>query len=106
MDDVIATDTVSFVLEVSLDVYNLHVCKKACYALMGLVSCEIDCDENNRARIEVTASKDCKLDEASLRQFLTDELLDYSLREEIGIKTENIRNIILSNAFSNTKLVG
>ena len=40
-----------------------------------------------------------------IKALLLDELLDYSLRASIADQTENVRNIILSNAFSNTKLV-
>ena len=35
-----------------------------------------------------------------IRLLLLDELLDYSLRESISEQTEDVRNVILANAFS------
>ena len=105
MSELIASDRPSFEMAVDSRVYGLLVCQKACYALMGEISCQLSVDESEIV-IAVTALPECELDEGQIRSLLLDELLDYSLREKIGEATETVRNIILSNAFSNTKLVG
>lgn len=104
MNDVITTDRSPFELELSLEVYSLQACKKACYALMEFVSCEIS-TSSNRLLIKVHPTPDCGKGEEELKALLFDELLDYSLRETIAEKTDPIRTLILSNAFSKSKLV-
>jgi His-Xaa-Ser system protein HxsD len=104
MSTVIATDKQVFKLELDVNVYSLEVCKKACYALMNYISCQLASSESH---ITITASinGDYTEDVDQMKALLFDELLDYSLRESISSQTENLRNIILSNAFSNTKLI-
>ena len=82
------------------------VCQKACYALMNLISCSIgSVDSESFWTIEASISEGCEKSVSELKHLLLDELLDYSLREKISEKTEPIRNLILSNAFSNSGLV-
>ena len=104
MNDVITTDKKSFEMELCSKVYSLLTCKKACYALMELVSCEIT-SSPDKLLVKVHPTPACNKDEQELRTLLLDELLDYSLRQTIAEKTESIRTLILSNAFSKTKLV-
>lgn len=105
MEQLITSDKLVFSMSLSKDVYSLSVCKKASYALMNLVSCEISISQES-IDIKVLRNNQCELSESELELLILDELLDYSLREEISDKTEHIRTVILSNAFSNTKLVG
>ena len=72
---------------------------------MNYISCQIDLVEQ-KIIITATLNDDCKKTIKELKSLLLDELLDYSLREIISEKTEHVRTLILSNAFSNTKLVG
>ena len=104
MTSVIATDKRSFELEIDPNVYSIEVCKKACYALMSYISCNL---ETSRSKITIKAmiSGEHTEEVDQIKALLLDELLDYSLRASIADQTENVRNIILSNAFSNTKLV-
>jgi His-Xaa-Ser system protein HxsD len=104
MSAVIASDKCSFELRLDSKVYSLDVCKKASYALIDLLSCEIKVVDTD-ILISAVKSGDSELGANELHALLLDELLDYSLRESISSQTDNIRNIILSNAFSNTKLV-
>jgi His-Xaa-Ser system protein HxsD len=104
MNDVITTDKRSFEIELNSKVYSLLACKKACYALMELVSCEITTSPD-KLLVKIHPTTECNKDEQEIRALLLDELLDYSLRETISEKTDSIRTLILSNAFSKTKLV-
>lgn len=104
MNATIASDKCYFELKLKSDVYSLEVCKKASYALMDYISCEIKTN-NSEIIIKASKSSDSEYDANELKALLLDELLDYSLRESISKQTEDIKNIILSNAFSNTKLV-
>jgi len=103
MTSLIASDKHSFELRVDAGVYSLEVCKKACYALMSHISCEIKYSAPEII-IYATCNGLTDYDPKELHALLLDELLDYSLRESIAQKSETLRNIILSNAFSNTKL--
>ena len=104
MSSVIASDKRSFELDVDLNVYSLEVCKKACYALMAHISCNLAISKS-QITIKAMVSGEYPEDVEQIKALLLDELLDYSLRASISDQTENIRNVILSNAFSNTKLV-
>lgn len=103
-EGLIASDRVTFEVKVDSNVYSLEVCKKACYALMGYLSCIIQTSSSHNV-ITAKVTGDHSKSSVELKELLFDELLDYSLRESISSKTENVRNIILSNAFSNTRLV-
>ncbi len=105
MSKLIASSRPRFEVSVDVNVYSLEVCKKACYALMSLMSCQLR-QLGETVVIEAHVNSDGKKDVPELTELLLDELLDYSLRETISSKTEGIRNVILSNAFSNSKLIG
>lgn len=104
MKNVIATESRSFQAKINPSIYSLLVCQKACYALMNYMSCKIDYVGDDLV-IEVNVSDECDKTLDDLNHLLLDELLDYALREKISEKTEPVRNLILSNAFSNTGLV-
>ena len=104
MDNILATDSRSFVVEVDPTIYSALVCQKACYALMAYISCSVK-DVGDKLVIEANISPECDKSIRELNDLLLDELMDYSLREKISEKTESIRNLILSNAFSNTSLI-
>lgn len=104
MSSVIASDRRSFELEVDREIYDLEVCKKACYALMAYISCKFEMDKS-KITIKAIVSSEHSEELEEIEALLLDELLDYSLRASITIQTSNVKNIILSNAFSKTKLV-
>jgi len=104
MKNVIETNPRSFNIEINSSIYSLLVCQKACYALMNYMSCKID-HVGNGFLIEINVANECDKTLDDLKHLLLDELLDYALREKISEKTELVRNLILSNAFSNTGLV-
>jgi His-Xaa-Ser system protein HxsD len=104
LNELIVSDKRRFELSVDVDVYSLEVCKKACYALMSLMSCQLE-KNGEKVLIDARVNTDVSQDESELMELLLDELLDYSLRESISSKTEGIRNVILSNAFSNSRLI-
>ena len=106
MEDVIGSDKRVIYIAVDSDVYSESVCKKAAYALMGHFSCLLSKTDEKTLQLELQVNQDCNLSENALKSLMYDELLDYSLREEISHKTQPMRDLILSNAFSNTKLVG
>ena len=73
---------------------------------MALASCEITKIEGGGLEVLLYVVKDTKHSDAEISQVLLDELLDYSLRESIAEQTEDVRNLILANAFSRSRLVG
>ena len=72
---------------------------------MSLASCEIQ-KEEALFTVTVNVISDASQSNNEIRLLLLDELLDYSLRESISEQTEDVRNIILANAFSRSRLVG
>lgn len=72
---------------------------------MSLASCEIQ-KEENVFTVTVNVLTDISQSDKEIRLLLLDELLDYSLRESISEQTEDVRNVILANAFSRSRLVG
>ena len=100
----IASDKREFVLRLDSAIYSADVCKKASYAMMSLFSSQISTDGQDFV-ISVSVNQETAESVSQLQELLLDELLDYSLRESISQKTESIRNVILANAFSKTKLV-
>lgn len=105
MNNIIASSsTRSFDYEIDKDIYSLLIIQKACYALMGLITCQIS-NSSTGYLVRISPNAHCDKDDSEIVSLLNDELLDYSLREKISSQTESVRNLILSNAFSNTKLV-
>mgnify|MGYP006426170945 CR=1 FL=1 len=104
MTSLIATDQRSFDLEIDPEIYSLEVCKKACYALLAIISCNFEVTKK-KIIIKAIVCGENSEEVEQLKALLLDELLDYSLRASIAEQTENVRNVILSNAFSKTKLV-
>jgi His-Xaa-Ser system protein HxsD len=105
VSDIIATDQRQFSVQVDPAVYSLNCLKKACYAIMTLASCDIQ-KEENVFTVTLNVLPDISQSNKEIRLLLLDELLDYSLRESISEQTEDVRNVILANAFSRSRLVG
>lgn len=105
MNQIIASDSLAFHVEVDSTIYSELVCQKACYVLMRHMSAKVTSTEKSYI-ISGNLEASSNLTLVEIESMLIDELLDYSLREKIAEQTENTRNLILSNAFSNTKLVG
>lgn len=106
MSGIITTDKPVFEIEIDSNVYSLDSCKKAAYALMAKCTAKIELSANNKINITVIPIPTSDLSESELTTIILDEVLDYSLRESIRDQTSSYRDIILSNAFSNTKLIG
>ncbi len=90
----------------SLDVYSLDTIKKAAYKFTDKVSFDF---RVNDGFVEVSlVSNDNKLssDEVGrISQELSNEILDQDLRKRIAEETEDLRNLILAQAFSKTDLL-
>lgn len=104
MSELIGTDKSQFTLVLDQEVYSLTVVQKACYSLMHYMSCLVSISGGN-VIVKANPSPEGEKPVSELESLLMDELLDYSLRETISQQTETVRNLILSNAFSNTKLI-
>lgn len=105
MSELIGSDRPSFDLEVNANVYSVDSCMKAAYALMSKLTAQIE-TEGEKIKICITPAGNFDLTETELKGLFLDEILDYSLRESIKEQTASYRDIILSNAFSNSKLIG
>jgi len=103
---VIATDRRYLEFEIAEDVYSMECVKKSCYALMGIGSSEIRTSTDGKILVKMVILPEVNQSDSDLRQLLFDELLDYSLRESIFEQTEGVRNVILANAFSRSRLIG
>lgn len=103
---VIATDKRHLEFEIDSAVYSMECVKKSCYALMAIGSSEIRTLTDHQILVKMAILQDINQSDAEIRQLLFDELLDYSLRESISKQTEGVRNVILANAFSRSRLIG
>src|SRR5262245_29634575 len=84
--------------------HSLDAVQRAIYRLSDRLACDLDVQDG---RIKCTVHMDCDDEsEAEARLFqLRNEVLDYALRERIRLETQEVRNVILALAFSNTGLV-
>jgi len=103
---VIATDKRHLEFEIDEAVYSMECIKKSCYALMAIGNSEISTLTNHQILVKMAILQEVNQSDAEIRQLLFDELLDYSLRESISKQTEGVRNVILANAFSRSRLIG
>ena len=81
---------------------SLDALRAAAYRLVNLASCQID-KVNNRFVCTLTLRKDNSASKNSNVEFIRlrfiDLVTDENLRERVAIKTEPVRNLILSLAF-------
>lgn len=85
-------------LEFERELVRLIAVKKAAYHLSAMISCEISV-AGNLIVCDISSLDKAASDEEVRHAFRT-TVLDYDLREQIGEKTETIRNAILAAAFA------
>ena len=83
-------------------IQSLDALNAAAYRLVGLATCQID-KEGDRLVCKLTPRKppapNKDADQDSIRLHFIDLVTDENLRERISVKTEPVRNLILSLAF-------
>jgi His-Xaa-Ser system protein HxsD len=87
-------------------IHTMSSIKKACYKFINQFGVKFN--ETGSGLIEVTFTSISPIDDKALKEIsceIQNEVLDQDLREEISKETENIRNLILAQAFSNTSLI-
>lgn len=82
-------------------VFQLETIKRALYRLADSGSFDVSCREDEIS-ITIHTSHD-NIDALAAR--IRNEVIDQDLRDTISKETENIRTLILANAFSNTELI-
>ncbi len=95
------TEFIDYVFD--LNVYRLTAVKKAAYRFMGQCNVELQVNDTN-AHVRLTnkhSALGTSLDIGSLQN----EVIDQELREIIAAETENVRNLILAQAFSGLSLL-
>lgn len=104
---VIATDKLSSAktsLSFDLCIFDLDTIKKALIKFTNTASYQLDLKDNNRVNISFTII-DPSISGEKLEHLIKNEVLDQDLRKKIALETEGVRNLILANAFSDTKLI-
>jgi His-Xaa-Ser system protein HxsD len=89
------------VIEFDARTQSLDALRAAAYRLIGIATCKIDatdasfvCHLSSRPAKNATSP-----DSETLRDSFLDIVADENLRERVNVKTEPIRNLILSLAF-------
>jgi His-Xaa-Ser system protein HxsD len=84
--------------------YSADAIQRAIYKFSDRLSCDLISDEQEfRCILHLTATTEDEI-EAALSDF-RNEALDQTLRERIRVETQEVRNLVLALAFSNTGLV-
>lgn len=93
-------------LEVDLNVFSTNTVKQASYKYTDRCSFSFEMLDKGKLKviIQYLNSISEQEKEAILLSF-NNEILDQDLRAQISEETEELKNIILANAFSNTKLI-
>lgn len=99
----IETKNFDDVLEIDENVFSLDSIKKSVYKFSS--NAEIQIEKNDRKITLYIKIKDGKTPAHLIKENLNREILDQDLRESIKKETESVRNLILANAFSKTKLI-
>jgi His-Xaa-Ser system protein HxsD len=92
--------------EVSLDAtaYSADAIQRAAYRFCDRLSLELTTAGGTFRCVVRVETDDDDIADATVGDF-TNEVLDQTLRERIRTETEEVRNLILALAFSNTDLV-
>jgi His-Xaa-Ser system protein HxsD len=85
-------------LHFDVRVFSLETVKRALYRYQDKCSFDIQLRDNDIMVSLVTSN-------ASLPDSIKREVLDQDLRDTITKETQNVRQLILANAFSNTGLI-
>jgi len=81
--------------------FTHEVILKACYWLSRDFSCELEFEEPRLIRVTITPRQSSSPEVLSAaREFLTQSVTDFALREKIEAKTAGIRDLLLAKAFS------
>jgi His-Xaa-Ser system protein HxsD len=89
------------VIEFDIRTQSLDALHAAAYRLIGVATCKIDANEASFIchLSPRPTSRSAITDSASLKESFLDVVADENLRERVSVKTEPIRNLILSLAF-------
>lgn len=94
--------TTDLVVEFGTDVQSLGALQAAAYRLIGTATCQID-QVSGRFACRLTpvnnSAKKASPDLEALRSHFLDLVTDENLRERIAVRTDGVRNVILSLAF-------
>lgn len=85
-------------VEIGEDVCTLDILSSAAYRLIDVATCQID-RIGGAFHCRLLLKETADMDSESLRRRFLDYLIDERLRAQLAIKTEPIRNLILSLAF-------
>ena len=93
--------TSDVLVEFSVAVQSLGALQAAAYRLIGTATCQIDqvADRWVCKLTPVGGSKKATQDAAALKIQFLDLVTDENLRERIALRTDGVRNVILSLAF-------
>ena len=83
-------------------VFGHEVIKRSLYRFADRCSCDIVSGDNHTV---VTVHVNGSENPAQLEADIRNEILDQDLRSSIAQETQHVRNLILANAFSKTKLI-
>ena len=93
-------------LSVDLGLYTVDTVKKVCYKFADRYFHDLKIMEGNVISVHFRFPSTITKDEADdIKEEFIHELVDQDLRETITKETEITRNLILANAFADTKLV-
>jgi His-Xaa-Ser system protein HxsD len=94
-------------IRVDLRLFSIEAIKKACYKFSDRYFNDLHLSSESHAVIEfrVPATKSEEAFAAMKSEFMQ-EVIDQDLRERIAEETKVTRNLILTNAFADTKLIG
>lgn len=92
---------------IDLRIYRLSAVKKAAYRLAERLTASIASDDESSVAVTFTFKPGTTEPVAreAVRLF-AQELLDQDLRESVAEETEQLRTLILAQAFSKTDLIG
>lgn len=92
------------VLEVDLNTFSLDIVKACCYRFSNRFFKSIK-TEGESALVTFNFPAEVSPDQKKeVLQSFDHDLIDQDLREKVYKKTEMVRNLILANAFSNSRL--
>ena len=94
--------TDEIVVEFDGRTHSLNAVRAAAYRLIGRATCKIDATDHSfvcRLEPAVSPRNGVRDDHMALRASFLDLVSDETLRESVSIKTEAVRNLILSLAF-------
>ncbi len=96
-------------IQFDAEIFSVLAVQKACYRFSKTASFEVQKRfEGTNQNIHVTISPISVKSQPGMEHLvkqLRNEVIDQQLREQIGAKTEGVRNLILAHAFSKTGLI-